>query len=194
MARAKDQEKRQLILTTAKALFARQGFHNTSVSQLVNQLAIPVGSIYTYFPSKEEILQAIIEEGWQDLKTALDQELTQAASLEAQLEILVSSVLPRLFQDTDLISIILSEGLEISRLDEKIDSLITLVLNLRKEAGLMELSSADPALTRIRTAIIIYFLGLMNAARLCTRTPLGISQADLLSFIRDLIHRELALS
>lgn len=193
MARSKDETKRQHILSTAKALFAKQGFHNTSISQLVSHCALPVGTIYTYFSSKEEILAAIIDEGWQDLKTSIDQQLAGSTSLNEQLSILVNSFLPRLFQDTELVSIILSEGIEVSRLAEKIDSLISLVLDLRRQAGLPNLPAGDPALIRIRTAIIIYFLGLMNAARLCTHTQLGISQEDLLGFIREVIHRELSI-
>ena len=64
MAREKDETKRSAILAAAKRLFAKQGFHGTSISDLARETDLPVGSIYTYFENKEALIRIVVEEGW----------------------------------------------------------------------------------------------------------------------------------
>lgn len=66
MARRKDADKRQLILGEAKRMFAGKGYDATSMAALAKHIGIPVGSLYTYFESKEALLNTIIEEGWNE--------------------------------------------------------------------------------------------------------------------------------
>lgn len=47
--------KRQLIMDTAARVFAKQGYHNTSVKDIVEEAQISVGSFYFYFKGKEEL-------------------------------------------------------------------------------------------------------------------------------------------
>ena len=63
MARMKDETKRQSILESSKMLFSQKGFFNTSISNIVRETGFPVGTIYTYFKSKDEIVRSIVEEG-----------------------------------------------------------------------------------------------------------------------------------
>jgi AcrR family transcriptional regulator len=58
--RAKDHyEKRQLILDRSAALFARQGFHRTSIADIAKACNSPSKAwIYHYFPNKEAVLHA----------------------------------------------------------------------------------------------------------------------------------------
>jgi len=56
------QEKRQLIMDVALELFANQGYSMTTISQIAEKAAISKGLIYTYFPSKEELLHTIMNE------------------------------------------------------------------------------------------------------------------------------------
>lgn len=54
------QEKRQLILNTALELFARHGYHSTSISEIAKHAGISKGLMYNYFESKESLLKEII--------------------------------------------------------------------------------------------------------------------------------------
>jgi len=47
--------KRQHILDTAANVFARRGYHHTTVKEIVEEAGISVGSFYFYFKSKEEL-------------------------------------------------------------------------------------------------------------------------------------------
>lgn len=56
----KSERTRQRIVESANRLFYRQGFHNTSFSDVVAASGVPRGNIYYYFKSKDEILSAAI--------------------------------------------------------------------------------------------------------------------------------------
>lgn len=53
--------KKDFILDAAQELFMEQGFDQTSISQILEATQIARGTLYYYFSSKEEIMDAIIE-------------------------------------------------------------------------------------------------------------------------------------
>jgi AcrR family transcriptional regulator len=58
-----DQEKSQRrdeILTAAKVVFARNGFHATTIADIAKQAGLAYGSIYWYFSSKDELFHALM--------------------------------------------------------------------------------------------------------------------------------------
>lgn len=54
---------KQEILETALDLFSVQGFEATSISQIASAVGIRKASLYSHFASKQEILDALVEEG-----------------------------------------------------------------------------------------------------------------------------------
>jgi len=56
----KKQEKYNAILKSAFKLFSKNGFHSTTIAQIAKNIAISAGSIYSYFPSKNNLAQAAI--------------------------------------------------------------------------------------------------------------------------------------
>jgi AcrR family transcriptional regulator len=56
---AHEQHRRDQILAAAMTCFARQGYHATSMDDVVRQSGLSVGAIYTYFPSKEDLFLAL---------------------------------------------------------------------------------------------------------------------------------------
>ena len=57
-----EQQRRAQILAAATACFARQGYHATSMDDVVRESGLSVGAIYSYFPSKEDLFLAIAEQ------------------------------------------------------------------------------------------------------------------------------------
>src|ERR1039458_3196465 len=51
--------RREQILQAAEACFARQGFHQTTIQDVIRESRLSAGCIYSYFASKEELIQAI---------------------------------------------------------------------------------------------------------------------------------------
>lgn len=64
-------QRRQALIQAAEALFLKQGFEGTQVSQIVRQAGASQGTFYNYFSSKEEILGAVFENTWQQFIQAI---------------------------------------------------------------------------------------------------------------------------
>lgn len=55
------EERKHEILDIAKELFIEKGYENTSIVNILEKVGIAKGTLYYYFKSKEEILDAIID-------------------------------------------------------------------------------------------------------------------------------------
>ena len=58
----KPQERRQEIVETARELFQKKSYESTTMQDIMNALGIAKGTIYHYFKSKEELLEAVVED------------------------------------------------------------------------------------------------------------------------------------
>jgi AcrR family transcriptional regulator len=194
MAREKDPGKRDAILSAAKRLFAERGFHDASVSDLARETGLPVGSIYTYFENKEAVFRTIIDEGWEDFFRALAEILDAADGPERKLSLIIYRVLPGLFEDVDLISLILAEAGRGVALDEKLERLAALigsvVVELARKKGLAFDFPANLAMS----ALSVFFLGSLDTVRLARSAPLAIGQDDVIDFIRLAIENSFGIS
>jgi AcrR family transcriptional regulator len=53
--------RRQQILDAARRCFLRDGFHNTSMQDVIAEAGLSVGAVYRYFKSKNELITSIAE-------------------------------------------------------------------------------------------------------------------------------------
>jgi AcrR family transcriptional regulator len=75
MPRLKDDTyaaRRQHIVDSARACFARRGFHATSMADLQHEADVSAGAIYVYFPGKAALVQAVVEEHLDALGDGVD--------------------------------------------------------------------------------------------------------------------------
>jgi AcrR family transcriptional regulator len=58
-------QRRDQIVAAAKKVFARKGFHDTTIADIAKQAGLAYGSVYWYFDSKDELFHALmaVEEG-----------------------------------------------------------------------------------------------------------------------------------
>ncbi len=54
--------RRQQILDAARACFLRNGFHQTSMQDVIREARLSVGAVYRYFPSKNDLITALAEQ------------------------------------------------------------------------------------------------------------------------------------
>jgi len=184
MARERDEAKRLAILAAAKRLFAARGFFATSVSDLAREVDLPVGSIYTYFENKEAVLQTVVEEGWNEFLLALEGAMAGPGEPEERLGLLVYRFLPALFQDVDLITIILAEAERGYRLEDKLERLASLVSGLIAELSASRGVPMDFPPSRAMVAITVYFLGSLDAVRMGRSSGIKMGSEDVLDFIK----------
>ncbi|WP_197675802.1 TetR/AcrR family transcriptional regulator [Micromonospora auratinigra] len=53
--------RRQQILDAARRCFVRDGFHNTSMQDVITEAGLSVGAVYRYFPSKNDLITSIAQ-------------------------------------------------------------------------------------------------------------------------------------
>jgi len=78
---AHEQQRRAQILAAAMACFARQGYHATSMDDVVRESGLSVGAIYSYFPSKEDLFLTLSEDRTQHTLAYLSQLFARPGSM-----------------------------------------------------------------------------------------------------------------
>jgi AcrR family transcriptional regulator len=93
-----DRRQAQVVLDAAR-VFARQGYDQTSVPQLADELGLAAGSLYHYFGSKEQLLIAICDQLMDPLldeaRTITTNDDGAAAQLQALVHLWVAHVIER---------------------------------------------------------------------------------------------------
>jgi AcrR family transcriptional regulator len=67
------EKSREKIMEAATELFAQQGFHGTSISAIAKAAGVSKGLMYNYFDSKENLLDAILLKGFEDIDGPMKQ-------------------------------------------------------------------------------------------------------------------------
>src|SRR5690242_7309200 len=83
-------QRRRDILAAARTVFARQGYADTVVEDIARQAGIGKGTIYLYFPSKEQIYLAALLEDSQRLDGETRTALAAATSWHEKLRAYMS--------------------------------------------------------------------------------------------------------
>lgn len=65
-------DKRERLIDAANVLIHRQGFHKTTLADIAKESDVPLGNVYYYFKTKEEICDAVIEERKKTLTNTLE--------------------------------------------------------------------------------------------------------------------------
>jgi AcrR family transcriptional regulator len=198
MARMKTAEKRALILETAKRLLASKNA-DVSVGQIADAIGIPVGSIYTYFDSKQSLVETIIEEGWNEFRTWTEEGLAackasaQVDDVRAQslrsLSFLVNKALPKLFSDVDLIMLLLAETDQTSKLEVKLQYLAATIADLVSACTVPSVSRVDPR--QYHMGITVLLLGALETLRIASKTDITIGADDILAFFKQIVETAL---
>ncbi|HHY32830.1 MAG TPA: TetR/AcrR family transcriptional regulator [Firmicutes bacterium] len=76
----KDARKRELILDAAQQVFSKKGFHQATVEEIADAAGVGKGTVYLYFPSKKEILVAMIEERLREFTRELKERVEAVAA------------------------------------------------------------------------------------------------------------------
>ncbi len=79
LRRQREREKRyQTIFKAAEKLFAKQGYHKTSMEQVADRAEVSVGTVYFYFKNKEDLLVHLIGDIGYQLRNLLGIEFTKS--------------------------------------------------------------------------------------------------------------------
>ncbi|MFI6938879.1 TetR/AcrR family transcriptional regulator [Streptomyces sp. NPDC050418] len=62
--------RRRQIIVGARRCFARNGFHATSMQDVLKEVGLSAGAVYRYFSGKEELIEAIVQEAFEGIRDA----------------------------------------------------------------------------------------------------------------------------
>jgi len=85
---AKDKHER--IIRAAIKVFAKNGFHNSKISQIAKEASVADGTIYLYFKNKDDILIRVFEERLDLVNTHLQEVLASLAGPEEKLRTFIA--------------------------------------------------------------------------------------------------------
>jgi AcrR family transcriptional regulator len=79
------------ILKAARQVFARRGFAEASMEEISQAAGLAKGTLYLYYPSKQDLHRAAIRAGLTDLCETLERGLLAAPTLAARIEAYVTT-------------------------------------------------------------------------------------------------------
>ena len=82
------QGKRERLIVGASEVIYRQGVEKTTIAAIARAADVPVGNVYYYFKTKDELVEAAIEGHAQEIRTLLDS-LERHRTPQARLKALV---------------------------------------------------------------------------------------------------------
>jgi AcrR family transcriptional regulator len=168
--------RRQQILAGARRCFSANGFHATSMQDLLNEIGLSAGAFYRYFPGKDELIHTIATETLADVTNSLAEHLQRNdAPLPELLASLPTAPISTL-HDPDLARLIVQVWTEAMRDDalsemvlaglERLNAMLAAELTIRQGRGELP-ADADPvACARVILATLQGFILQRAAFRL----------------------------
>lgn len=92
-------QRRAHILAAARRCFVRDGFHGTSMQDLVDEAGISSGAVYRYFPSKDAVIEAIAAENLEHVVAVIRQSVADGMPAEAAIGAVLEFVAARHTED-----------------------------------------------------------------------------------------------
>src|SRR3712207_5545049 len=102
-------EKRRIILDAAVRVFAREGFHSARVSDIADEAGVAYGLVYHYFDSKDEVLDTLFLDRWDELLAAIREVDPQDGEPRDKLYAITAFIVDSYRHDPDLMKVIIVE-------------------------------------------------------------------------------------
>jgi TetR/AcrR family transcriptional regulator, transcriptional repressor of aconitase len=123
-------ERRAHIMAAARRCFVRDGFHASSMQDLVGEAGMSSGAVYRYFASKDAVIEAIAAENLDQVVAVLARAIGEGASPQAALAAVLEFVTMRHGEDgfAAIAVLVWSEALRNPTLAEHLREAITSAL------------------------------------------------------------------
>ncbi|NLH50856.1 MAG: TetR/AcrR family transcriptional regulator [Myxococcales bacterium] len=99
-------DKHERILRAAIKVFAKNGFHNSKISQIAKEAGVADGTIYLYFKNKDDILIKLFEERLDDVNNRFQEVLDGIADPEEKLRTFIAMHIELMDQNRHLAEVI----------------------------------------------------------------------------------------
>jgi AcrR family transcriptional regulator len=124
------------ILAAARRCFVRDGFHGTSMQDLVEEAGVSSGAVYRYFPSKDAVIEAIAADNLEQVVAVIRQSVEAGLSAEAAIGAVLDFVTARHAEDgfAAIALLVWSEALRNPVLAERLSTSNTAAAQLLKSS------------------------------------------------------------
>ena len=92
-------ERRAHIMAAARRCFVREGFHASSMQDLVGEAGMSSGAVYRYFASKDAVIEAIAADNLDQVVAVLARAIADGASPQAAIAAVLEFVTVRHGED-----------------------------------------------------------------------------------------------
>jgi TetR/AcrR family fatty acid metabolism transcriptional regulator len=132
--KSKTNGKYHLILEAAIKVFAEQGFHQATISQIAREAGVADGTIYLYFKNKEDILVNFFGYKTKQVFGRFREEVDKADNARDKLRLLIKRHLEEFQRDRNMAVLYQTETRRFSRMcEEQIREMSKLYLDLVSE-------------------------------------------------------------
>ena len=97
------------ILEAARAVFAKKGFHDTTVDEIAEAAGVAKGTVYLYYRSKQDIYFEALRFGFSSLIKTLEREIGETTDVEEKLRAFIATKLDYCDENRDFFKIYYSE-------------------------------------------------------------------------------------
>lgn len=103
------EQNRQEILAAAEVVFARQGFHTTTMEEVAEECGWSKGTLYLHFKSKEDLFFSVIKEKVEKFSQALIDALERSQSLEQVITTMVDTQFQFFIENNEFFQLAIAE-------------------------------------------------------------------------------------
>jgi AcrR family transcriptional regulator len=141
-------------------LFVKQGYHGTSVDQIVDSVGVGKGVFYWYFPSKEQFFASLVQGAWRDLRSLQEVVIGEEVDALRRIEIYVRATIAWTAENSERAQLFTVAGSDLrlrSLLDEGRKEAVTYVqrhLDAGMEAGQIPRGDSLMLAVAIRSVLI----------------------------------------
>jgi AcrR family transcriptional regulator len=96
---------RAALLAAARQVFATRGYHDATISEIIQTADVAIGTFYLHFREKEELLDALAEEGLGTLREQIHATIDQHPD-EPLLPLVIRTLLQTAYEQRDLFALI----------------------------------------------------------------------------------------
>jgi len=109
------------IIKAAISLFAKNGFHNTSIAQITEMCQLSKGALYWHFEDKEDLLMAVIDQVRQEWKDVLRKNLKRNWSAQKKMENILDLFVETTLENKERYVIFIVLIAEFTEVDERFE-------------------------------------------------------------------------
>jgi len=153
---------KEIILNTAENIFAKDGYHKTSMDKIAEKSGTSKGSIYFHFPSKEKLFCSLIDKLANSLEQATIKKIDQKTNIVNQINTPLNTLFDLISKHKNLTKLVLTtSNISSPIINEHLFNIHERFANFIKIN--LDKAIKDHSITPINTEITAYaWLGAIN--------------------------------